>query len=558
MKKVKYILGCAATIAMLATACSKIEEVPGDTADKPKFTDKSKVLVIVVDGLAGKQVKAVAPPVITQMLAHSTYSYDTRADTVTTDGASLATLYTGVPYAKNEIRDSSLVARSTSGARYAPFLSLIKKTGKRALKTISVTAWDAVNKTLLADATTKVTTKDDDKAVLDSAVNRLKNDSLDLMFVQFNGINKAGKQYGYYSYIPEYAAAINQVDAYIGELLKTINSRPDYQNENWLVIVQSTHGGLDKSYGSDSDAEMNSFSLYYCPDLFRYQIDQPQTIPASIKFNEQNEKTVNAVLNDATAYNFGAPSSANQFTVECKVKTPKGSNPTYPGFLSKRASFAAGQVGWTFFQEGSYWMINLSGTGATKNLQAKGADINDGNWHHLTCVFATKANNVRVCSTYTDGKYNNAVTVTEFGNLNSTAPLTIGFIPGSINTPVTIYMADVRIWNDTLPAATIAAFSCTNVLDQHPYLSKLVGWWPVNERKGNVLRNAVPAAAGKDFKVNGTFTWEAMNYVLPCAGNADKQNPPNNTDLCYQIAYWLNLDLNPDWEIGGRLWLKFF
>ncbi len=558
MKKIRYILSFAAVTAMM-TACSKIGEVPSDKADKPKFTDKSKVLVIVVDGLAGQQLKTVNPPVIADMMNHSTFSFDTKADTITTDGASLASIYTGVPFSKNEIRDSSLKPASTSGARYAPFLTLLKKAGKRAMRTISVTSWEAVNNTLLADASVKITTKDDDATVRDSAVSRLKTDSVDVMFAQFNGINKAGKGFGYYAYVPEYANAIKTVDGYIGDLLNAIKARPDYASENWLIVVQSTHGGIGKAYGGDSEGEMNSFSLYYCPDLFRYQVNQAPSIRSSIKFADQNATAVNAVLNDPAAYNIGAPAATAQYTVECKVKTPKGSSPTYPGFLSKRAAFSPGNAGWTFFQENAYWQINFSGTGATGNMQAKGDNINDGNWHHLTAVFATKANNQRVCSTYTDGKYNNQVNVTSYGNLNTTAPLTLGFNPGSVNTPVTIYMSDIRIWADTLTADVISKYSCTNKLDaSHPNFSKLIGWWPMNENKGNILRNAAASAAGKDFVVNGAYSWEAMNYVFPCIASVDRQNAPLNTDLSYQIAYWMNLDLNPDWEIGGRLWLKFF
>ncbi|WP_167017388.1 LamG-like jellyroll fold domain-containing protein [Chitinophaga sp. Cy-1792] len=552
MKFIKYILG-GVLLAGMATSCTKVDTVPGDNAEKPKFSDKSKVLVVIVDGLAGQQLKAVRPPALMAMMEHSTYSYETQADTITTDGASLAAIYTGVAVGKNEIRDSALTPASVSGARYAPFLSLIKKSGQRQLKTISVTAWSQVNKTLLADATVKVNVADNDVAVRDSAAGRLKSDSLDLMFVQFNSINKAGASGGFTASNAGYATAITTIDGYINDLMTAMKSRPDYSNENWLVIVQSTHGGLNKSYGGDSDEEMNAFSLYYCPDLFKYQVDKPQMIQYGVAFHGADASAANAVLNDNTAYDFA---SGGQWTLEMKVKSVDANNRYYPPFFSKRPSFTSGATGWCFFQEGTLWQINMGNTGKG-NIQCKGATIADKNWHHLTVTITKRADGKKYMRTYTDGLYNNQTEFTSFASISTPAPLTLGYIPG--NGEVNMYISDVRIWADSLPADIISKYSCTNVIDaSHPYYNKLIGYWPLNERKGTVLRNKAPNATGKDFNMSAVARWDLLNYTLPCQGNMGLQAPPATTDLFYQISYWMDLKIDPNWEIGGRLWLKFF
>jgi hypothetical protein len=556
MISAKYVLRCTIAAAMLLTgACTKIGLVPNNETPPPKFSDKSKVLIIVVDGLSGWEMKKIKPPVLKGLMSHSTYSWDAQADSVTNDAASWANIMTGVKIDKSNIWDSTLTPHTPSGARFASFLTLLKQSGQRTLNAMAVTGWDQLNKTLMADATVKVTTRYDDAVVRDSAVNRLKSSNPDLMITHFSSVNKAGKAAAFSATEPAYATAVNNVDGYIGDLITAMKSRPDYANENWLVIVQSTHGGKDNTYGGDSEEERNAFSLYYCPDLYEHEVEVPMSIKSAVNLRGKNAETVNAVLNDKNAYNFGT----DNFTIETKMRMANaGYNAYYPAFLSKRASFDQRVSGWCFFQEGNLWQINF-GYATGNNIQCKGTKMNDGSWHHLSAVVYKDAVNKRWVKTYTDGAFNNIKEITAAGNVNTTAPLTMGWIPGSDGNEANLYMSDVRIWADSLSDADIANFSCTNDIDaRHPKYAKLIGYWPALERKGNVIGNQAPAAAGKDFILTDGYSWDLLNYVLPCAGNIGLQPPPNTREVFVQVAYWLNLQINADWEINGRLWLKFF
>lgn len=556
MISAKYILGGTLAAALLITACTKIALVKNDNTQPPKFSDKSKVLLIVVDGLTGLEIKKAQPPVIKSLLPHSTYSWDATADSITNDATSWANIMTGTSVEKNAILDSSLTPRTPSGARFASFLTLIKKSGQRNLKSISVTGWDQLNKTLMADAAVKVTTADDDAVVKDSAVNRLKNDSIDLMITHFSSINKAGKTAGFSADQKTYTDAITNVDGYIGNLLDAMRSRPDYANENWLVIIQSTHGGVDNTYGKDSDQERNAFSLYYCPDLIQYEVEVPMSIKYGVHMYDRDAAAVNGVLLDKNSYNIG---STGNYTIEAKMRNySEGFSPYYPAFLSKRASFDNHVTGWCFFQEGNVWQINF-GSVKNSNVQCKGGKINDGSWHHLSAVISTDAKNKRWVKTYTDGVFNNKKDITVVGDLTTTAPLTMGFIPGSLGTPEDMYMSDVRIWADSLTADVISKYSCTNQIDaKHPNYARLIGYWPCKEGKGGMIKNEAPGAAGKNFALKGNYNWDVLNYLLPCAANLGLQQPPYTKEVFYQVAYWLNLQINSEWEISGRLWLKFF
>ncbi|ROS02070.1 PAN domain-containing protein [Sinobacterium caligoides] len=64
------------------------------------------------------------------------------------------------------------------------------------------------------------------------------------------------------SYDPEnstYQTAIESEDAQMGQVLTALKNRPNYANEDWLIVVTSDHGGLGKGHGGQSAEERNTF-----------------------------------------------------------------------------------------------------------------------------------------------------------------------------------------------------------------------------------------------------------------------------------------------------------
>src|SRR5690606_7869973 len=101
-----------------------------------------------------------------------------------------------------------------------------------------------------------------------------KENVADLVIVQFKDVLRAGKEEGFDMSKAAYADAVERVDGYIGELVETIKKREDADYEEWLIIVTSSHGGVENSYGGGSFAERNVFSLY------SYKYFQPQELKA--------------------------------------------------------------------------------------------------------------------------------------------------------------------------------------------------------------------------------------------------------------------------------------
>jgi arylsulfatase A-like enzyme len=55
--------------------------------------------------------------------------------------------------------------------------------------------------------------------------------------------------------VPEYVQALETVDAQIGDVLDAVRARPSYDQEDWLVVVTTDHGGTDRAHGGQSDVE---------------------------------------------------------------------------------------------------------------------------------------------------------------------------------------------------------------------------------------------------------------------------------------------------------------
>lgn len=108
----------------------------------------------------------------------------------------------------------------------------------------------------------------DDKAVKDSAVSTLKDPLSEVVVAHFNEVAKAGLQYGFFASASGYKDAVNQVYQYIGEIMTTLKNRPGYiKTEEWLVVLQGTHGDTDHSYGGPSASETN-FPVFYYNERF--------------------------------------------------------------------------------------------------------------------------------------------------------------------------------------------------------------------------------------------------------------------------------------------------
>ncbi|HEX8461654.1 MAG TPA: PHB depolymerase family esterase [Segetibacter sp.] len=222
---------------------------------------------------------------------------------------------------------------------------------------------------------------------------------------------------------------------------------------------------------------------------------------------------VNAILKkNNERYNFD---SKKPFTIQFNVKLNEGDKSySYlrPSILSKRASFKDGEPGWCIYLEGGIWKFGV-GQAEKKSYAADGVVINDGSWHTLTASVSFEKG-LPVIRTFTDGEYNSELYLpTDYGSLNSNAPLTLGFLPGNINNPADILVSELKIWNEALSNDKLKEMgelfvSATSFGED----KNLIGYWPCNEEQGEWLKNH--SLPGSDFMVNGGYNWARDTSVI--------------------------------------------
>ncbi len=557
------------TISMLwvVSSCKKYADPPPYFEDD--FTSavvgQRKVLLIGIDGLPGKEFTALNPPTMMSMLQKGKYTLSNAVDdAVSTDAASWKTLLSGVSYAKHKVKDSTFESLNQPqegqvGKSYPSMFYFIIRSAKPDLKSRFISPWADMLNQLTPEVSVKVPVVND-QAVKDSAVNALKNKNDDLVVVHFNGASIAGKANAFSAANANYKAAVLKIDGYVNEIMTALKARPGYnKDENWLVIVTGTHGGIDNGYGSGSDAETLVPSIYYNEKFQKTEFVKADYSSAVI--TGRDAATVKASVDDDIGYyDIG---TGNQ-TIQIKIKG--GSAFSYPHFMGKTTAFT--QTGWTMFTNSSgVWCFSYrSSTVGERRLQT-GSNVFDNKWHTLTAVIYDSAGS-RWVKRFTDG-----VRIADdngtrnlgasSGTITSPSPLYIGWGGDKNYGAMTFNVADFQIFNVGLTDAEVAGNLCLTDVSKHPKYGNLIGFWPCNDGFGSMFKNLAPGKSGLPLRLSGPYSWNT-DPLLPCnitrtqPGAGQKQLILSSSSIVGTMFYWLKLSVNSSWGIDPSNWLEVY
>src|SRR5690606_32586054 len=85
----------------------------------------------------------------------------------------------------------------------------------------------------------------------------------DCLFLYFGQVDETGHKHGFHPSVPEYIAAIERVAKHVGDVLTALDKRPTRDQEDWLIVVTSDHGGKGTGHGSGHRVPeiLNSFLI---------------------------------------------------------------------------------------------------------------------------------------------------------------------------------------------------------------------------------------------------------------------------------------------------------
>jgi hypothetical protein len=562
IKKYKLLLGVIATILTTAIfSCNKdfdrtLTAKDGTDTTKVRYGSR-KVLYLIVDGARGQSVSTANIPNITALLPTSIYSWVALNQPEATQNATnWANMLTGVKKEKNLVNDDNLTNNNLQN--YPVIFKRIKEIKPNAKIAAYTSSTVFKSLTTGADISSLVTSDAEVKAAV---INQLNTDTASVIVGHFTDVDKAGLASGYDNSFAAYKSAIEKFDSGVGEIMTALKKRPNYINEDWLVVIASSDGGAFTLPPNADDQTIfsktanNAFIIYYSSAYTKRILVKPFTgnryLGKTVKM-KGTEVRAEIAGEDAAVYNID---DTTKMTIELKVKKNQ-EKLFYPSVLGKRNEWSSGHpsVGWVIYLEDKYWYFEWRGTKDGDYRQCRGADLVQGRWENLSVKLEQRGNQ-RFIRTYTNGVFNNELEITGSGSLVNSNALKLGYINGHDHGEPDYYVTDIRFFKLAVPDGVIQQYACETAIDQsHPSYNFLVGYWPATD--GNTDKMIDLSSQAHDFNLKGNFTWENFNdLICPPSTSTLALLVPQTTDIPTQVINWLKIANKQTWSLDGRVWL---
>ena len=296
--RIKFYRTLALAILIVLPACTP------SGADEPQ----RRVLIIGIDGCRLDAMQIATTPNLDSLVLSGVKFVGTdirepnatdKADT--TSGPGWSNLLTGVWPDKHHVLDNGFAEPNYK--RYPHVFARIKESRPDAV-TASFTTWAPIADKIVSAADFSRNFSDQptdysrwDKEATLACSEYLRTADPDLVVYYQGQVDEAGHAHGFHPTVTAYTKAIETVDQNIGTLVSAIQSRPDFANEDWLMIVCTDHGGQGTDHsGGHSDPEVRSTFLIVSgkkvggrPDVKTWQVDVVATALTHLKIDLKPE-----------------------------------------------------------------------------------------------------------------------------------------------------------------------------------------------------------------------------------------------------------------------------
>ncbi len=219
-------------------------------------SQKRKVLLIGIDGVRSDALQVANTPNLDSLIAHGSYTYDSWCLGMTISGPSWSSIFTGVWYQKHGVTNNTYSGSKFDKYHLFPALAKQHKPGLMAAEVVEwpplidevPNIYDGYDvRVQVADGATTPTGT--------AAVAQLADTNVDILMVYYDQVDLTGHLSGYSPTNASYINAIQDVDANVGVVINALKARPNYANEDWLIMVITDHGGTFITHGGNTDEE---------------------------------------------------------------------------------------------------------------------------------------------------------------------------------------------------------------------------------------------------------------------------------------------------------------
>jgi predicted AlkP superfamily pyrophosphatase or phosphodiesterase len=230
---------------------------------------QNKVLIIGIDGCRADALEKAYTPNLDSLRNSGIYCPTSWQLGKTKSGPGWSSMLTGVWDSKHNVCDNKFSSHNFDNYPFLPsYLKRLDATKSSAL----VVGWKALFHVSKNRGWDKCIKGKNDNDCQKQITKLLKEADFDINMVHFNDVDFAGHTTGFELDNQKYINAIEEVDRKIGELLKAIKSRPNAQNENWLIISSTDHGGTGKHHSGNSIEERKIWWIASSAQLQKMEI----------------------------------------------------------------------------------------------------------------------------------------------------------------------------------------------------------------------------------------------------------------------------------------------
>ncbi|MBE8712792.1 LamG-like jellyroll fold domain-containing protein [Sphingobacterium hungaricum] len=517
----------------------------------------NKVLIVVVDGVRGNAMTDIDPENMRKIARNSLYSHSSLGDFssgVFTKEKGLANIFMGVNSAKHLVTSDLSTINS---ANYATIFEHLKS-DYDGFNSNGYTTNSNVNTYLFKGIDVKETLTSDDEVIAKSKQAILADDT-EMVVVHLSNIEKIGNENSFESTDPAYKSAILNFDAQMLDLVNTLETRPNYKNENWLVVITSSIGGSIAYVDPDdqtayADNLRNTFTYFYSPRFTRKYQARPSTnslpfVGAGLRLmlGSSGNNATSARLEDVTKMNF-APSQSFTITFFIKQNT-ENTDHNYPPILMKRADTDSGN-GWQFIMAGGNVQF-----GANGSSKISSTSIKDAKWHAITVALNRTANTAKI---YTDGVLSNQ-TSAGTGDISNTIQMVWGKKPGNGSNTGDFTVCNLQIYDVAMNDQQVNELAGIALIkaDNSPFFNNLLGYWPAYDDIGTTTVTDVTAKTG-NLKIFNELNWVSFEqfvpYFKPDINDGTFRLVPNQVDIPFFVYQWFGVLPRTNWSLDGQAW----
>ncbi len=505
-----------------------------------------RILIIGIDGARPDCIDAANTPELDALFANGIFSPDALNNDITYSGPGWSAMVCGAWSDAHGVTNNNF-----TGSNYAAYPSFLKRleTANPNLNTYSICHWSPINDYIQGDDVDEAINTTSDQMVSDAAVAILESGNPHAMFLHFDDVDVAGHGNGFNAGAAAYMNAIEAVDEQVGEVMTALTNRPNFTEENWLIISSTDHGGIGYGHGGTSIEEQTIFfsasGLSVDPELVVKDtleiLPPPENCVAPGAAELQFEGNGDAVhIAENPLLSLGAD---QDFTIEVRIRTEASPDVSIVGNKDWDSGLNPGFVFSFEYPNGPAWKVNI-GDGDNRADANGAAGVSDGQWHTLSCSF-DRDGSMRL---YTDGVFSAEEDISGIGNLDVGEGWYFGSdIDGGYS--YTGAIAEVRFWHGVLDDATILDWHCSPLDNAHPHWDDLKGHWGLTEGEGNAVDNA--ASEQLDGTLDGAQWQNPESLIL-----FDYSNTPRIVDVAVTAMDHMCLPIEEAWNLSGISWVE--